>query len=325
MSRFVEAATLARLVETGAARESKRNLPLLRRYETALWLERSTRKAVWTVREGCRKALARRLTEICPDWKAEFAFLRSLDLDPFNPDDIRSLPVLKQKRVARGVINRRNWNAASGTGPKRKARLRSEAVITADWIIRMRPSRGLLWVAADREIDLYRESLTYTECTFPERMWRRFGAFTGTLPETLITCENLGAYIDLPLSPTTMAVYSPGKDTTAVIELLRKLPDVGWVHFGDLDPEGFRIARTIADAIGREARFYIPSFAADYLPGRSFKGNWNDYSGPEHPVVVELIRTRRRIFQEVFMLDPRLAGDLETAAGAQQPRRYTAQ
>lgn len=318
MSWFIEAAILARLIEIGAVRESKRNLQFIKRYETALWLERSARKAEWVVREGCRDSLERRLTEITPGWKEDFAFLRTLNLSPFDPNDIRSLPVLKKELAASGVINRRNWNAASGISPKHKSKLRSEAILTADWIMRLRPSRRLKCIVEGQVIDLYRDSLIYTECCLTERMWHKLATFTGTQPETLITCENLGAYIDLPIRPTTLVVYSPGKDTVAVIELLRKLPDTRWIHFGDLDPAGLMIARTIADAAFRDMKIYIPSFASDYLPGASLKEGWGDFKGLEHPVITELMKTNRRIFQEVFMLDPRLSSDLETYLRSEQ-------
>jgi hypothetical protein len=108
-----------------------------------------------------------------------------------------------------------------------------------------------------------------------------------------------------------MVLYSPGKDTVVAVELLNRIPSASWIHFGDIDPTGFQIAQQIANVTNRKLQFYIPSFAQDYLPGENLKGRWGDFEGHEHPIVSELMKSNRRLFQEVFMLDSRLSRDLE--------------
>ena len=66
------------------------------------------------------------------------------------------------------------------------------------------------------------------------------------LPRAVITCENLGAYIDLPANESTLVIYSPGADTEAAVALLKMFPAAQWMHFGDLDPEGVEISKRIA-------------------------------------------------------------------------------
>lgn len=53
---------------------------------------------------------------------------------------------------------------------------------------------------------------------------------------------------------------------------------------------------------------YIPSFADEYLPGRTVETLWKKM--PDLPLFQELRRTQKRIFQEVFMLDPRLRDEI---------------
>jgi len=207
-------------------------------------------------------------------------------------------------------INRRNWNAAAGLGPKHKAKAPANCILTKDWVIRFRPNRGLAGIRGGDRIDFADMAGQWTECAIPERAWAEFEAITGTPPAIIITCENLGAYVDFPATDSTLVVYAPGADTEAAAALLRKIPSAPWVHFGDLDPQGVEIAKRLAAEMQRELRIYIPSFAAEYLEdaAKPVKAAWDDALGI--PLLSELRSRRHRIFQEVFMLDRRLAADV---------------
>ncbi len=126
----------------------------------------------------------------------------------------------------------------------------------------------------------------------------------------VITCENLGAYIDLPDIPDAMIVFSPGKNFVATTLLLNKLPaDVKWIHFGDLDPEGYKIALTMSKRTGRPLSFFIPSFIDEYIDMAYPVGNqWKAL--PSIPGLDELQRRGLGIYQERFMLDERLQGEI---------------
>lgn len=311
MNRSLEIATLGRLMETGYVKEVARNRRLINRFETAQWIERSGRKAEWMVRENSKTALEQRLKEVCPTWVEDYDFIRSLDCSPYDPAIIQILPVLKHRNTPSGLTNRRNWNAATGISPKHKPKLASQSRLTSDWIVRFYPGKGMKAVFSGEEVSLDTIRDLVTECIFPERMWHKFERFSGELPDVLITCENLGAYIDLPAPSYAMVIYAPGKDTTGASKLLRSLPDVPWFHFGDIDPAGIEIAQQIAKETNREFKFYIPTFAEDYLPGASFKRGWEDKVPLNHSIFTELKRSGHRIFQEVFMLDKRLSDDLD--------------
>lgn len=314
-----EIALLAKLIESGGVHESARSLDLIRRYEKAGWIMPSTRRSEWAVRPGAMAALTARLTKLLPQWVSDFALLRAHKLDPMKPQDIEALPVLRRRPDATGMINRRNWTATAGLGPKRKGILETEALLTTDWVMRLRPNRGLVAQWDDYSTDLWEMANTWMECPIPQRLWMRFQGFTGTLPAVVVSCENLGAYIDLPLPEDALTVFSPGTHIELAVELIKKLPAAAWVHFGDLDPEGLAIADQIADTTGRPAHRYIPSFCMEYLADDLAQKKNVTWQGTfEHPALKLLAERGQGVFQEVFMLDPRLAEDLRSFCSRSQ-------
>ncbi|MBN8758866.1 MAG: hypothetical protein J0I94_00430 [Thiobacillus sp.] len=302
---------LARLIEHGSCIESARNRALIRRYETAGWLMSSNRHNDWLVRAEAMLSIRTRLTTLLPSWEADFELLRAHELDPRKSQDIEALPVLRRPAVAKGKLNRRNWRSAAGLGPKRKSMLNTQATLTSDWVMRLRPNKGLLANWEDSTTDLWEMAQTWTECLIPQRKWLSLNEFVGAPPKIVITCENLGAYIDLPLPENSLALFSPGKHSELAIELLAKLPASRWVHFGDLDPVGLDIANHIANETGRKVFIYIPSFAMEYVSqGMAQKKGviWNIKT--EHPVLKALEERKEGLYQEVFMLDCRLKSEL---------------
>ncbi len=313
MTISLEIASLGRLIETGSIKEVMRNKVLIKRFETAMWIERSNRKSEWSLRDGSVVELKERISDIAPNWIIDFEYLRAMNLDPYDPSVLEMLPILKQRNIPNGLTNRRNWNAITGSSPKHTSRIKCKSRLTSDWVLRFRPNSGLKAIFKGTEIDLDDTSGFYTECVFPERMWFGFDRFKGRFPRVIITCENLGAYIDLPVPEDVMVIYSPGRDIVSAMELLKQFSDVVWFHFGDIDPYGVDIARSIATGIQREVSFYIPTFAKEYLPGSALgkDQSWKEISGFSESVMAELQKTNSRIFQEVFMLDQRLSNDLE--------------
>lgn len=308
MSDALEVASLGRLLECGGIKLAARNGHLVTRWQTARWIEPSGRMGEWRARAETLSQIEGRMAVLAPAWREDFQLLRSMALDPFDPRVLEALPVLKRQRAITGLVNRRNWNAAAGLGPKHSPQMASTATLTRDWVVRFRPNGGLRALLDDRELDLYQLASLLSECALPERLWLGFRAFTGTPPTTVITCENLGAYVDLPLPPSVMAIYSPGADIEAAAALVNALPAARWIHFGDIDPDGLEIAEILGRKTGRAVQFYVPSFAEEYLPGRPTKTPWKGI--PDRPIFHQLKRTQKRIFHEVFMLDSRLPGDL---------------
>jgi len=306
----VEVAFLARLIRKNHCKESSRFTPLIHRYEIAEWIMPSSRKNEWVVRPESIAAIKGRLGKLLPSWEQDFSLLDSHGLDPMKPQDIESLPALKEASFATGLVNRRTWSAIAGLGPKRKSIMDTEASLTSDWTLRFRPNKGLIGYWNDEQIDLWEFSNKWTECSIPQRKWMTLQGFDGDYPKAIITCENLGSYIDLRLDQEILAVFSPGNHIEPAVCLLEQFPsEVKWIHFGDLDPEGIEIAKRISQATGREEKLYIPSFAMDYIH-RAQKDSVKWDATANHPVLDKLAELQKGIFQEVFMLDPRLPEDI---------------
>lgn len=318
MSDALEISTLGRLIEKGSVRRGVRNDELIRRLETARWIVLGSRTAEWLIRAEVREAVAGRLAKLLPDWPAHFAFLRSIGRDPLDAADIEALPMLRrQVEASASRMNRRNWNAASGLGPKHRAKAPANCVLTKDWVLRFRPNLGLVGIRGAEHVSFHEIARLWTECSIPERAWAAFDAITGTVPNIVITCENLGAYVDFPATDSMLIVYSPGADIEAAASLLRKVPSAPWMHFGDLDQEGIEIGERLAAETGRTLHVFIPSFADEYLEdaARPVKTAWKD-GAVLSPLIAKLHDRNRRMFQEVFMLDGRLADDVAALIGA---------
>lgn len=319
MSEALEISVLGRLIEKGAIKNGVRNKYLVQRLETARWIMPGSRRAEWVIRVETREAVAGRLAKLLPKWSEHFAFLRSIGRDPLDPADIEALPMLRrQVEVSTPCINRRNWNAASGLGPKHRAKAPANCLLTKDWILRFRPNRGLIGVRGDEQVDFYDMATQWTECALPERAWAKFDAVTGIAPRLVVTCENLGAYVDFPATDSMLIIFSPGADIEAAASLLRKVTSAPWMHFGDLDQEGVEIGKRLAAKTGRTLHIFIPSFADEYLEdaARPVKTAWKN-GAALLPLIAELHNRKRRMFQEVFMLDGRLANDVAALIGVE--------
>lgn len=310
MSLAPEIALLARLLETGEAHEGQKIKNLISRYSTARWITPGKRRATWTLREEERTAAQARLELLLPSWRQDFILLRSKNLDPFKAVAIEALAMLRREVSPNAMINRRNWNASSGTGPKHTAQIQADVVLTSDWVMRFRPNKGLVSITKEGEIDLWGTAAIWTECSYPERAWMRATHLAGVFPRLIISCENLGPYIDLPVSESTLVVYSPGQNTQTAVVLLKALPGVPWIHFGDLDPKGVEIAMRIAAESGRLLSLFIPFFAEEYLDAaKPVKTPWGNI--PDNPTLISLKKMNKGIFQEVLMLDERLSEEIQ--------------
>lgn len=124
-------------------------------------------------------------------------------------------------------------------------------------------------------------------------------------------------FTDPPLSPALIAVCSLGADIRSAAQVLRALPDVRCVHFGDLDPTGVGIGRSLAWAVGRESALHVPCFAVAYIDLAQKIADWKEI--PERPVFRAHKQAGRAIFQEVMLLDPRLDSEFDVYADPPPP------
>ena len=313
MIESVEIALLARLHEKGNCRESERTRPLVQRFRTAGWIIKGKRRHEWNLKEHAFEDVEKRLAVLLPTWKSDFDFLVKQGKSLFKTADLEALSALRRPAPRKNYINRRNWCAISGAGPKHHQQRHSSDDLTVDWVLRLRPNQGLTVDLDNKDVDLYEIASMWTECVIPERAWVDIKGFRGNLPKVIITCENLGAYIDIPDIPNAAIVYSPGKDIRSTIKLLLSLPSSGWIHFGDIDPEGVNIALQIAKKTNRPLSFFIPFFIGDYFDlSHRVKGSWRE-TKVNGPALKEFQKRGSGIFQERFVLDERLKAELTKA------------
>jgi len=310
MDIATEISTLIRLITTGSIVKGVRNDALVSRFRTAQWVLPSRRKNEWLLRESARAELAARLQNICPTWEQDMQFLQGLGLNILNPSDVSAIPVLRRSRnIAVEMLNHRNWNAATSLSPKRQPKLVPTCVLTTDWVLRVRPNKGLTAIRPEERTEDLWEARKGGEYTVGERGWLDVVRLTGTLPAAIITCENIGPYIDLPVNDSVAVLYSPGSDIQVALSFLRVLPhQVPWIHFGDLDSRGLQIPVGIATALARPLRIFIPSFAGEYLDQSMPDVAALQSNGDE--TLDALQAEKRRLWQEAFMTDPRLPGEL---------------
>ncbi len=291
-------------------------MPLIKRYRAAGWLKAGKRYGEWIVRDGASWPLTTRMGELLPSWESDLALLECSKKSPYVPEHIGLLPALRRSPQHKwGCINRRNWYATSGRGPKHRSPIQAQGMLTRDWVLRLRPNKGLIACFGGHELNLYEYAIMLSEFTIPERAWLSMEGFSGSIPEVILTCENKGAYIDMPLPDNAAAVLSPGDDIAPCVKFLKSLPMVKWRHFGDLDPKGLDIAKRLAAQIVRPLSFFVPSFFNEYMDNAyELKQPWDTLDMPASLRL--LVEKGKGLSQETFMLDQRLRAEMLTFLGS---------
>ncbi|MGE5492356.1 MAG: Wadjet anti-phage system protein JetD domain-containing protein [Actinomycetota bacterium] len=307
-----EISLIERLLAGKEILESTRSAALLRRYGVAGWVSLSGNGKNWRLNPHAHEDLASRQNELWPSRSGDKALLESAGLNPENPSALHHLPSLRRGVFeVSGFINNHTWSALFGSGPKKLAWRDpgNQVILTYDTVSRIRPNQGLCLAVGDTTLNLSDLAAVLTEVGLPQRTLLAGARFSGVLPRLVITIENLGAFVDCPRPDDVMLVYSPGFDVKAAEQVLALLPEVPWAHFCDLDPEGLEILESIQRAVGRQCALFVPSFSEDYLDlAQKADVPWAEI--PELPVFSSLKKTSRGIFQEVFVLDRRLSGEL---------------
>ncbi|MGR5212072.1 hypothetical protein ACPV4A_16070 [Vibrio rotiferianus] len=193
---------------------------------------------------------------------------------------------------------------------KRSEPLLPTQKVTGDEVIRIR-SRGTgLTIAYINGLlqSVDDETSQRTECTIPERLWLTKSQVTLKDVKLVMTVENLGAFIDLPLVDGLLLLYVPGLNLThsALLETLPK--QVPWVAFPDYDPNGLSIVRSMAQRVNRPCQLWLPSYWRDQATQRSRemvgtdKRTWRDAPALDLPGLRD---KGRWLEQETLVLDHR--------------------
>lgn len=304
-----EISLIERLLAGKEVKESNKSDSLLRRFEVADWVVLSGRHKGWRIHPHANEKLLERLRQIWPSRENDLPLLHQVGLTPEKSSALLHLPSLRRRSSAvLGFINNHTWSTLFGAGPKKSAWRNpgEHAVLTHDAMSRIRPNKGLEFISKDGVLKLDEIASMLTEIGIPQRAILNGGTFAGCLPNLLVTIENLGAFIDAPIPEGVMLVYSPGFDLRAAEQIVRILPQVPWIHFGDLDPEGLLIWEALKRTTNRFCQLHIPAFAQEYLDiAQKPDAPWGPI--PDHPVLVSLKLAGKGIFQEAFVLDERLA------------------
>lgn len=303
-----EISLIERLLAGKEIKESTKSDSLLRRFKVAGWVVLSGRRNGWRIHPHTHEALSARLRQIWPSREIDLPLLHQVGLTPEKSSALLHLPSLRRKlSVVLGFINNHTWSTLFGAGPKKAAWRNPGAhvVLTQDAMSRLRPNKGLEFINKDGVLKLDEIASILTEIGIPQRAILNGGQFAGRLPDLLVTIENLGAFVDAGIPENVMLIYSPGFDLRAAEQIVRILPQVPWVHFGDLDPEGLLIWEALKRATNRSCQLHVPAFAGEYLDiAQKPDVPWGAI--PDHPVLVSLKLAGKGIFQEAFVLDERL-------------------
>jgi hypothetical protein len=143
----------------------------------------------------------------------------------------------------------------------------------------------------------------------------------GKPPRAVLMIENVATFHDLQLPPGLMAVLVEGWNTPLAMRFLRLLPGaVPIIHFGDLDPNGFRIYVHLREQTGRPLYWFVPSLAADYIESHSMplpteEAGWSTTGAASHGhESIRILQEKGHwLEQEAVTLDPRLQNEIENA------------
>ncbi len=328
----VEIALLARLLRDQTTNLTQDTERFVARYRQADWVTVNPRGTVVTARANHLKDLEGRLTAIYPSWREDFPAIKAAQKNPGRTADVAAWlrrqtqapahQTYRPRWASRPGWNRHTWNAAQSFDPKR-ARAADDhgPLIFDDWVLRLRLIGATTLRFSDGPpLSLGDRAREEGECLIAERRLTQCLGWGGIPPSAILTCENLGAYMDVSVPPGVIVAYCPGNDRRGVTRLLALFPDTPWGHFGDLDQEGCLIAQRIAAEAQRPLRLYIPMFAQDLVAAGCVApvngGNaWTAEIATLHPVLQTLAHQEQVLYQEVFLPDPRLPSDLTRFLG----------
>lgn len=167
-------------------------------------------------------------------------------------------------------LNRKTWSAWAGAHSKSGEIGQPDNVaLTIDDALRFKVNEGLRLRSEDAsELDLSAGQRVTGETIFPERAFSAAWTLCGTMPRSIVTVENLGAFVDIPKPPGCLLIHSPGWNTVLATRLVAKLPTcIPWWHFGDMDGNGLKIGLTMqaeGDPL-RKPRVWIPQATRELL------------------------------------------------------------
>lgn len=191
--------------------------------------------------------------------------------------------------------------------------------VTYDDVLRLR-SQGtdlrLTFTSNNRENVLFAddESRWRSECCLPERMLLDLLSVDMSSAQLIMTVENLGAYVDMPLVDGLILIFAPGLNYLPACRWISQYgQDIPWVHFPDLDPNGLTIARQLSHSLARACRIWLPDFwpSAHQVNDMIGAGKHAWDTAPDCLQLRQLKQEQRWIEQEVLVVDYRFIAAIQ--------------
>ena len=304
---------LLELLVTGALPRRKRQARAHDWLATLPWTRATSRRGELALVTARRGDVVELIDRVWPRWRDEHLAL----LEAGHPPTPSGWRALEDARRARRLphlptaLNRRT--AASLTGPGAKSSLtptRRDALgpleVRHDGLIRLRPPGGMRARNDELSLELDHVTRLFDEVGVADRALERGLTLEGEIDGVLLI-ENLGAWRDMTRPTGWMLAHIPGWDIRGATALLARLPPTTVLHFGDLDPNGARIARHLGDLIPR-LEWFVPDFWRDYIADHARATEWPDELDlDDAPALVrQLARDGLWLEQEPIVLDSRL-------------------
>lgn len=313
---------LLELAITGRTKERVAQETSLRHLADLSWIVRTPRAQEWSVHPTFVAHVHQLLDREWPAWRDVREALLAAGLPP-TPAGFAGLR--DRERAARAKelpprLHEKTFAAITGAHSKvgqalRRAPALDGTQLTTDQVVRLRPSPGLTIVHGERALDAMDwADANGGEVVLTQRALLSGARLGGAAPRAIVTIENLGAYLDFTPPPGVLLLHVPGWDT-ALARLLLGAATAPLVHFGDLDLAGVRIAAHLRELFPA-LRWWVPSFAPEYFDAHALACEWAELPADSPPPIAALARAGRWLEQEVLVLDPRGAMELEAMIAA---------
>jgi hypothetical protein len=176
--------------------------------------------------------------------------------------------------------------------------------VTHDNGLRIRPHAGLLLERSGAILPLDPYIALLGETFLPQRAFLDGLRLAGAPPTRLLLIENLGVYVDLEARPGECLIHVPGWNTVMVRHICGVWPGVPSILFGDLDPNGVMIARSLREA-WPELRWFTPELP-ETLMRRARPCPWPDLPEDMPPIIERLARLGLWVEQELMLREPEI-------------------
>jgi hypothetical protein len=316
-----ERLALVELWSSGRLRRRATHARLWDWIATLRWTRRTTRRNELQLVDDLRGELEALLAQAWPEWKEGVASLAAagLALDVHGWKALRDAQRAQRVATVRLPARLNQRTATALVSPHSKSTLTAyrrallgAIDVTRDGVVRIRPHEGLIATRGNSAIGAEVIVAALGELCITERAMLDGTILMGKRPSAVLLVENPGTYLDMAPPPGWLVAQVPGWNTATVRVFLEQFADVPLVHFGDLDPNGVRIADHVR-SLRTDARWFIPAFWEEFERDHAQPKVWPDELAMKGrpPLVKRLAASGLMLEQEPLAMDSRLGAALE--------------